>query len=206
MTQPHLRLCSECNRSDCTACFLKRSSFELVKLQFPQTHNYMNASLHTLHSELTPTGSFFFFFYPRCNQNRKQKRSINTSPPLLRFRRHPSSCTFLWPSKTAACRKVPSVGNTSATSDHCACGSCRAPLPVPTRRKLCTSDTRSLCSASDTRIFRVPRMGRRTLEERSFQYIGPVIWNSLPLFLVRYLSSLSSFKSKLKTHIFSSAY
>ena len=38
------------------------------------------------------------------------------------------------------------------------------------------SPSRSLRSATDTRIFRVPRMGRRTLGGRSFQYIGPVIW------------------------------
>ena len=42
---------------------------------------------------------------------------------------------------------------------------------------------------------------RRTLGERSFQYIGPVIWNSLS-FSVRHATSLSSFKSKLKTHLF----
>ena len=41
--------------------------------------------------------------------------------------------------------------------------------------------------------------------ERSFQYIGPVIWHSLS-FSVRHATSLSSFKSKLKTHLFSSAY
>ena len=63
----------------------------------------------------------------------------------------------------------------------------------------------SLCSASDTQIFRVPRVCRRTLGERSFQYIGPVNWNSLS-FSVRHATSLSSFKSKLKTHLFSSAY
>ena len=51
------------------------------------------------------------------------------------------------------------------------------------------------------RIFRVLRMGR-TFGERSFQYIGPVIWNSLPCSF-RHSSSL---KSKLKTHLFSSAY
>ena len=66
------------------------------------------------------------------------------------------------------------------------------------------SPSRSLCSASDTGIFRIPMMGRRILGETSFQYIGPVLWNSLPL-SVRHSSSLTSFKSKLKTHIFSSA-
>ena len=54
-------------------------------------------------------------------------------------------------------------------------------------------------------IFCVPRVCRRTLGERSSQYIGPVIWNSLPFF-VRHATSLSSFKSKLKIHLFSSAY
>ena len=34
--------------------------------------------------------------------------------------------------------------------------------------------------APDTHIFRVPRIGRKTLGERSFQYIGSEIWNSLP--------------------------
>ena len=67
------------------------------------------------------------------------------------------------------------------------------------------SPSHSFCSASDTQIFRVPRVCRRTLGERSFQYIGLVIWNSLS-FSVRHATSLSSFKSKLKTHLFSSAY
>ena len=53
--------------------------------------------------------------------------------------------------------------------------------------------SRSLRSASDTRTFRVPGVDRRTLGERSFQYIGPVIWNSLSL-SVRHSSSLSPFK------------
>ena len=67
------------------------------------------------------------------------------------------------------------------------------------------SSSRSLRSASDTRIFRVPRVCGRTLGERYFQYMEPVIWNSLPFF-VRHATSLSSFKSKLKTYRYSSAY
>ena len=63
----------------------------------------------------------------------------------------------------------------------------------------------SPCSASDTKIFSVPEVCRRTLGERSFQYIRPAIWNSLS-FSVRHATSLSSFKSNLKTHLFSSAY
>ena len=48
------------------------------------------------------------------------------------------------------------------------------------------------------------RMGRRIMRERFFQYTGPVIWNSLPL-SVSHSSLFSSFKSKLETHLFSSA-
>ena len=62
------------------------------------------------------------------------------------------------------------------------------------------SPSRSLRSAPDARIFRVPRMCRRTRRERFFQYIGPDIWNSLR-FSVRLATSLSPFKSKLKTHL-----
>ena len=40
---------------------------------------------------------------------------------------------------------------------------------------------------------------------RPFQYTSSVIWNSIPL-SVMHASSLSSFKSKVKTHIFSFAY
>ena len=40
---------------------------------------------------------------------------------------------------------------------------------------------------------------------RAFQYVGPVIWNSLPL-PVRPVSSFSSLKSELKTYLFSSTY
>ena len=67
------------------------------------------------------------------------------------------------------------------------------------------SPSRSLCSASGTRMFRVPRVCRRTLGERSFQHIGPVIWNSF-LFSDRHATALSYLKSNLKTHLFSSAY
>ena len=62
-------------------------------------------------------------------------------------------------------------------------------------------------SATDIWISMVPRVCRRSLGERSFQYIGLDICSSFP-FSVRHaaLLSSSSFKSKLKTHLFSSAY
>ena len=69
----------------------------------------------------------------------------------------------------------------------------------------CFSSTH-LTLFAESRLFSVPRMGRRTLGERSFQYVGPVIRNPLPLSqcLTGISSSLSSFKSELKP--LSSAY
>ena len=64
-----------------------------------------------------------------------------------------------------------------------------APAYLSELLHLC-SPSRCLRSAADTRIFRVPRIDRRTLGERSFQCIGPVLWNSLPL-SVTHSSSLS---------------
>ena len=65
------------------------------------------------------------------------------------------------------------------------------------------SSFRALCSVSDAQIFHDPRMGRRTLGERSFQYIGPV---SGTLFLSLSSIRLHSLHSKLKTNLSSSVY
>ena len=78
-------------------------------------------------------------------------------------------------------------------------------LPYLSELRHLYSSSRSLCSSMNTHIFCVPRMGGRTLGERSFQYIGLMLWNSLPL-SIRHSSSLSSLKSKLKTRLLSSAY
>jgi hypothetical protein len=64
---------------------------------------------------------------------------------------------------------------------------------------------RSLRSATDTRIFRVPRRNKKTQGQRAFSYIGPVTWNSLPL-SVRHCDTQAQFKSSLKTHLFRSAF
>ena len=61
------------------------------------------------------------------------------------------------------------------------------------------SPSRSLRSASNTRIFRVPRVCRRTLGERSFQYIGPVIWNSFFLCQACHVTLLFKVKTKKST-------
>ena len=62
------------------------------------------------------------------------------------------------------------------------------------------SSSRSLRSSSQ-KLLTVPRVNLNSAGARSFQYQAPLVWNSLPL-KFRLCSSLSSFKSQLKTHLF----
>ena len=64
--------------------------------------------------------------------------------------------------------------------------------------------SRSLRSSND-RLLRVPRWKLKSFGYRSFSYQGPVVWNSLPTDL-KLSSSLSSFKSRLKTYLFKKSY
>src|SRR5437867_8691214 len=59
--------------------------------------------------------------------------------------------------------------------------------------------TRSLRS-SDKLLLVVPKI-HTALARRSFSHAAPTIWNSLP-FLLRNASSLHSFTTQLKTHLF----
>ena len=62
-----------------------------------------------------------------------------------------------------------------------------------------------LLRSSNDRLLRAPRWKLKSFGYRSFSYQGPVVWNSLPTDL-KLLSSLSSFKSRLKTHLFKKSY
>ena len=62
----------------------------------------------------------------------------------------------------------------------------------------------SLRSSND-RLLRVPHWKLKSFRYRSFSCQGPVVWNSLPTDL-KLSSSLASFKSKLKTHLFKKSY
>ena len=62
--------------------------------------------------------------------------------------------------------------------------------------------SRTLCSSSDTRMLEIQQYKRKTHGFRTFSCFGPHIWNSLPQDL-RHCSTLSSFKAKLKTFLFS---
>ena len=62
--------------------------------------------------------------------------------------------------------------------------------------------SRQLRSASDTRLLRIPSFKTKTNVQRSFSFLAATVWNNLPQ-TVRYSTSISSFKSSLKTHLFS---
>ena len=53
----------------------------------------------------------------------------------------------------------------------------------------------------DTSLLSVPRFCLETFGRRSFSVFGPTVWNSLPLPL-RKTQCFSTFKKKLKTHLF----
>ncbi len=64
--------------------------------------------------------------------------------------------------------------------------------------------TRSLRS-QNSGLLVVPRIAKSTKGGRAFSYLAPKLWNSLPD-NVRGSDTLSLFKSRLKTHLFSQAF
>ena len=60
---------------------------------------------------------------------------------------------------------------------------------------------RTLRSASDPLTLQIPKVRLSTVGQRSFSVAGPTSWNKLPLSL-RSSSTLSAFKSGLKTQLF----
>ena len=58
------------------------------------------------------------------------------------------------------------------------------------------------CSSSDTHMLEIQQYKCKTHGFHTFSCFGPHIWNSLPQDL-RHCSTLSSFKAKLKTFLFS---
>ena len=70
---------------------------------------------------------------------------------------------------------------------------------------LCTyQPSRSLRSLTE-RLLKIPKTNLKTFVARSFGYIVPTVWNSLPADL-RASPSLPTFKVNLKTHFFCQAF
>jgi hypothetical protein len=64
--------------------------------------------------------------------------------------------------------------------------------------------TRTLRS-QDTGLLIVPKTSKQTAGWRAFSYSAPFLWNGLPTH-VRDADSITTFKSLLKTHLFSRSY
>jgi exonuclease III len=77
-----------------------------------------------------------------------------------------------------------------------------APVYLTNRLNIYTP-SRTLRSASDPLILRTPRTKLKSFGPRAFSVSGPLSWNKLPL-SVRQQSTFSTFKTSLKTHLFSS--
>ena len=78
---------------------------------------------------------------------------------------------------------------------------CDGTLPPYLSSSLCTyQPSRSLRSSTE-RLLKIPKTNLKNFGERSFCYIAPTVWNSLPADL-RASPSLPTFKTNLKMHLF----
>ena len=65
-------------------------------------------------------------------------------------------------------------------------------------------NTRDLRNNKSVKL-KLPKISRITLGGRAFEYAAPLLWNKLPDY-VKHASTLESFKSRLKTHLFNLYY
>ena len=65
--------------------------------------------------------------------------------------------------------------------------------------------SRELRSSCDKTLLKVPPKNYKTFGEHSFTYIGPVIWNKLPVH-IRQSNSINVFKKALEHHLFQSVF
>ena len=78
-------------------------------------------------------------------------------------------------------------------------------LPPYLSSSLCTYQPSRSLRSSTKKLLKVPKTNLKTFGERSFGYIAPTVWNSLPADL-RASPSLPTFKVNLKTHFFRQAF
>ena len=55
------------------------------------------------------------------------------------------------------------------------------------------------------KLLKIPKRNLKTFRQRSFSFMAPSLWNSLPAIL-RNVPTLSQFKSQLKTFLFAQAF
>ena len=78
-------------------------------------------------------------------------------------------------------------------------------LPPYLSKALTTYQPSRSLRSSHEKLLKVPKTNFKTFGQRSFSFLAPTIWNSVPLH-IRNAPSLSRFKSQLKTHLFQLAY
>ena len=78
-------------------------------------------------------------------------------------------------------------------------------LPPYMSSSLCTYQPSRSVRSSTKRLLKIPKTNLKTFGERSFGYIAPTVWNSLPAHL-RAFPCLPTFKANLKTYLFRQAF
>ena len=78
-------------------------------------------------------------------------------------------------------------------------------LPPYLSSSLCTYEPSRSLRSSNEKLLKIPKRNLRSFGQRSFSFMAPSLWNSLPATL-RNVPTLSQFKSQLKTFLFAQAF
>ena len=74
-------------------------------------------------------------------------------------------------------------------------------LPPYRSASLCTYEPSRSLRSSNEKLLKIPKRNLKSFGQRSFSFMAPSLWNSLPATL-RNVPTLSQFKSQLKTFLF----
>ena len=78
-------------------------------------------------------------------------------------------------------------------------------LPPYLPSSLCTYEPSRSPRSSNEKLLKIPKRNLRSFGQRSFSFMAPSLWNSLPV-TQRNVPTLSQFKSQLKTFLFAQAF
>ena len=74
-------------------------------------------------------------------------------------------------------------------------------LPSYLSAALCTYQTSHTFRTSNEKLLKIPKRNSKSVGDRSFSFIAPTVWNSLPDSLPN-LPTVSDFKAQLKIFLF----
>ena len=78
-------------------------------------------------------------------------------------------------------------------------------LPPYLSSSLCTYEPSRSLRSSNEKLLKIPKRKLKSFGQRSFSFMAPSLWNSLPATLGN-VPTLSQFKSHLKTFLFAQAF